>query len=187
MNIVLLGPPGSGKGTQGALLAERTGLPRISTGDLLRSAVARQTPLGQKARSFMDQGLLVPDAVIVGLIEEVLASDDVERGVIMDGFPRTVRQAEAVDRSLALRGSQVDHVLYIEVPEEELVRRMMGRSAKEGRSDDTPAAMRKRFAVFWKQTAPLVAFYRKKELLREIPGTGTIEAIMQGITSVVES
>ena len=187
MNIILLGPPGSGKGTQGARLSERTGLPRISTGDLLRSAVARQTPLGQKARSFMDQGLLVPDAIIVGLIEEVLASEEAERGVIMDGFPRTIRQAEAVDRSLALRDSQVDHVLYIEVPEDELVQRMMGRSLKEGRSDDTPEAIRKRFAVFWKQTAPLVAFYRKKQLLREIPGAGTMEAIEQRITTVVES
>lgn len=187
MNIVLLGAPGSGKGTQGALLTERTGLPKISTGDLLRSAVARQTPLGQKARSFMDQGLLVPDAIIVGLIEEVLASDDVVRGVIMDGFPRTVRQAEAVDRSLALRGARVDHVLYIDVPEEELVQRMIGRSHIEGRSDDTPEAIRKRFAVFWKQTAPLVAFYRKKKLLREVPGTGSIEAIAQRIGSVVES
>jgi adenylate kinase len=135
----------------------------------------------------MDQGRLVPDAVIVGLIQEVLASPDVERGVIMDGFPRTIRQAEAVERSLALRGSQVDHVLCIEVPEEELVRRMMGRSHKEGRSDDTPEAMRKRFAVFSKQTAPLIALYRKKQLLREIPGTGTIEAIAQRITSAVES
>jgi adenylate kinase len=186
MNIVLLGSPGSGKGTQGALLSSHTDLPRISTGDLLRSAVARQTPLGQKARSFMDQGLLVPDDVIVGLIEEVLASDEVERGVIMDGFPRTVRQAEAVDRALSVRGALVDHVLYIDVPEDELVRRMMGRANKEGRSDDTPDAMRERFRVFWKQTAPLIAYYRDKKRLTEVSGLGGIEAIQKRILSALE-
>jgi adenylate kinase len=177
MNVVLLGPPGSGKGTQGALLSEGTKLPRVSTGDVLRSAVDRGTPLGLEAKGYMDRGLLVPDDVILGLIEEVLALPEAADGVIMDGFPRTVAQAEAIGKLLGARGSEVDRVLSIEVPEEELVRRMLGRAAREGRSDDTPDAIQQRLEVYREQTEPLISYYRERGVLVEVDGIGTVESI----------
>jgi adenylate kinase len=187
MNIILLGPPGSGKGTQGALLAGRVGIPRVSTGDLLRSAAERETSLGQQARSYMDQGLLVPDDIIVGLIEEVLVSPDAEGGIMMDGFPRTIPQAEAVDRVLAERGVSVDCVLNIDVPEEELVRRMMGRAREQGRADDTPETIRKRFQVYVEQTAPLVQYYEDRGVVRNVAGVGSVEEIAQRVATIVGS
>jgi adenylate kinase len=177
VNLILLGAPGSGKGTQGALLSTRLGIRKIATGDLLRAAVHDKTPLGTRAQSFMDQGLLVPDEIILGLIEEVLKAPDAKQGIIMDGFPRTPGQAEAVDRLLGARGQQVDRVLLIDVPEEELMRRMLGRAAQEGRSDDTPETIRRRLHVYREQTAPLVAYYRERGLMTLIPGTGTVEEI----------
>jgi adenylate kinase len=187
MNIILLGPPGSGKGTQGALLSDRLGIPRVSTGDLLRNAVERGTPLGQQARSYMDQGLLVPDEIIVGLVEEVLASSEAANGILMDGFPRTVPQAEAVDRALGARGAAVDCVLNIDVPEEELVRRMMGRAREQGRADDTPETIRKRFQVYVEQTAPLVQYYEARGVVRNVEGIGSIDEIAQRVTATLES
>jgi adenylate kinase len=187
MNIILLGPPGSGKGTQGARLSDRLDIPRVSTGDLLRSAVERGTPLGQQARSYMDQGLLVPDEIIVGLIEEVLASPEAESGILMDGFPRTIPQAEAVDRALEARGATVDCVLNIDVPEDELVRRMMGRAREQGRADDTPETIRKRFQVYVEQTAPLVQYYEERGVVRNVEGIGSIDEIAQRVTTVLGS
>lgn len=181
MNIIVLGPPGSGKGTQGKLLSQRLSAPKIATGDLLRDAAKRGTDLGQQAKSYMDQGLLVPDEVIINLIDEVLCSPEASNGVIMDGFPRTVAQAEAVDRLLAERSSRVDCVLCIDVPEEEVVKRMLGRAAQEGRSDDTRETIQQRLAVFWEQTAPLVTYYRDRGVLIDIPGTGTVDAIAERI------
>ena len=177
MNIVLLGPPGSGKGTQGAILSERAGVPRVSTGDLLRSAVERGTHLGGQAKRYMEQGLLVPDDIILGLIAEVLASPDAAGGVIMDGFPRTVAQAEAIDALLADRGAGVDRVLSLEVDEDELVRRLLGRAEQEGRSDDTLDTIRQRIAVYWEQTAPLISYYRERGVLVQVPGSGGVEDI----------
>jgi adenylate kinase len=177
MNIILLGPPGCGKGTQGAILSKRMGAPRVSTGDLLRAAVKDGTPLGKKAQSYMDKGLLVPDEVILGLIEEVLSSSQAGKGMIMDGFPRTTAQADAVDGLLAARRSQIDKVLNFEVPDDELVRRMQGRAAQEGRADDTPEAFRRRLEVYREQTAPLVVYYRKRGKLTDVAGTGTVEEI----------
>lgn len=185
MNIILLGPPGSGKGTQGALLSQHTGLPRVSTGDLLRDTVERDTPLGREAKRYMDQGLLVPDTVILGLIEEVLASPEAAAGIIMDGFPRTAAQAEAVERLLAERQTAVDRVLSIEVPEDELVRRMMGRAKREGRDDDTPETIRQRFAVYAEQTAPLIAFYTERGLLTDVSGMGSVEEIAGRVREAV--
>jgi adenylate kinase len=181
MNVILLGPPGSGKGTQGALLAERAGVPRVSTGDLLRAAVAAGTPLGTQAKGYMDRGLLVPDDVILGLIGEVLHAPASARGVLMDGFPRTVPQAEAVDRLLAERGERIDYVLRIDVPEEELVRRMMGRARALGRSDDTPETIHQRLRVYEEQTAPLVAYYRDRGVVVDVPGVGSIDGIARSI------
>jgi adenylate kinase len=185
MYVILLGPPGAGKGTQGAILAERTGLPKIATGDLLRAAVKDGNLLGLKAKRFMDKGLLVPDDVIIGLIAGVLESGEARNGVIMDGFPRTVAQAEAVDRLLGDRNATVDHVLNFEVPRDELVRRLRGRAGTEGRSDDTPEAIQRRLEVYRKETEPLIAFYRDRGVLTVIQGTGSIETIATRVQEAV--
>jgi adenylate kinase len=179
VDLIILGAPGSGKGTQGALLSTRLAIPKISTGDLLRAAVKDGTPLGTKAKGFMDQGLLVPDEIILGLIEEVLESDAAARGVIMDGFPRTLPQAEAVDRLLAPLGRTVDRVLLIDVSDDELIARMVKRAAIEGRTDDTPETIRRRQAVYREQTAPLIAFYDRRNLVTRVNGLGTVEAIAE--------
>jgi adenylate kinase len=183
MYVMILGAPGSGKGTQGKLLAEHLGVPQVSTGDLLRAAVKQGTPLGLKAKGYMDQGLLVPDDVIFGLIQEILDSPPAAKGVLMDGFPRTIPQAEAVDRMLKAKKAQVDRVLLLEVDEEELVQRLLARAAKEGRSDDNMESIRQRLQVFHAQTAPLIAFYTTRGIVRRVPGMGTVEEIagrMQG-------
>lgn len=185
MNILLFGPPGAGKGTQGTILAERTGLPNVATGDLLRSAVRDGTPLGNQAQGYMDQGLLVPDEIIVGLLRELLASPHYARGLIMDGFPRTVVQAEAVDAALAERGSSVDYVLSLTVPQEDLVERMLRRAAIEGRSDDTAEAIRRRFEVYRKETEPLIAHYRERDVVTEVEGTGSVEDIARRVAQVL--
>lgn len=185
MNIILLGPPGCGKGTQGEILAERTGIARVSTGDLLRDAAGKGTPLGQRAKSYMDQGLLVPDDVIVGLLREVLASPRAAKGVIMDGFPRTVAQAGAVDALLAERKQRVDQVLFFDVPDQELLQRITGRAAAEGRSDDNPEAFRQRLVAYREQTQPLVDFYSKRGSLIEIEAVGSISEIAARVQAKV--
>jgi adenylate kinase len=185
MNIILLGPPGSGKGTQGAILANRTKLPQVATGDLLRAAVQAGTPLGRQAQPYMDEGLLVPDGIIVGLLREVLASPDTARGLIMDGFPRTLEQAEAVDVSLDSSGRRVDHVLSLTVPEDELVKRMLGRAALEGRSDDKAEAIRQRLDVYREETEPLIARYRERGVVSEVAGLGSVDQVAQRVAQVL--
>lgn len=177
MNVILLGPPGCGKGTQGEILAERTGVVRVSTGDLLREAAGKGTALGKRAKAYMDQGLLVPDDVIVGLLREVLVSPKASKGVLMDGFPRTVAQAEAVDSLLAERKQRVDQVLFFNVADRELLKRITGRAAVEGRSDDNPESFRRRLVAYREQTQPLVDFYRKRGILAEIDAVGAIAEI----------
>jgi adenylate kinase len=177
MNIILLGPPGSGKGTQGEILAKRTGITRVSTGDLLREAVEQGTTLGKRAKSYMEQGLLVPDDVIVALLREVMATPQAAKGIIMDGFPRTATQAAAVERLVAERKQRVDKVLYFNVPDEELKKRVMGRGVIGGRSDDTVEALQQRLAVYREQTAPLVAFYGERGNLVQIDAVGSITQI----------
>jgi adenylate kinase len=185
MYVMILGAPGSGKGTQGKLLAGHLGIPQVSTGDLLRAAVQAGTPLGTEAKGFMDQGLLVPDAVIIGLIREILASETARGGVLMDGFPRTVAQAEAVDRLLAERALRVDHVAVLDVDEPELVQRLLGRAAKEGRSDDNLQSIQQRLRVYHDQTAPLIAYYDRQGVVRRVPGMGDIDAIQQRLRKAV--
>ncbi len=174
---MILGAPGSGKGTQGKLLAEHLRVPQVSTGELLRAAVKRGTPLGKQAKTYMDQGLLVPDEVILGLIREILDSRDAAGGVLMDGFPRTVPQAAAVDRVLADRKARVDRVLVLEVDEGELVNRLLGRAAKEGRSDDNLESIKQRLQVYHAQTAPLISYYERQGVVRRVPGMGQVEEI----------
>jgi adenylate kinase len=187
MFLMILGAPGSGKGTQGKLLAEHLGIPQISTGELLRSAVQRGTPLGREAKGYMDRGLLVPDGVIVGLIREILDGREAARGVLMDGFPRTLPQARAVDRSLAERKARVDRVLLLEVEEQELVRRLLGRAAKEGRSDDNLESIKRRLAVYQEQTAPLVAYYDAQGAVRRIPGMGSVDDIQARVREAAKA
>jgi adenylate kinase len=185
VNIILLGPPGCGKGTQGEILAQRAGILRVSTGDLLRDAAARGTELGKRAKAFMDRGDLVPDDVIVGLLREVFASPAAAQGVMMDGFPRTVAQAEAVDRLLAERKGKVDQVLFFDVPDEELMKRIAGRAKAEGRADDNPESFRQRLVVYRRQTQPLVDFYRKRGNLVDIESVGTIPEIAERVKAKV--
>lgn len=187
MYLMILGAPGSGKGTQGKLLADHLGIPQVSTGELLRAAVKNGTPLGRQAKGFMDQGLLVPDDVILGLIREILDSAEAKRGVLMDGFPRTVAQAEAVDRILAERGGRVDQVALLEVDEEELVQRLLGRAAKEGRSDDNLQSIRQRLKVYQEQTAPLVAYYDGQGVVRRVAGMGNVEEIQERMQKAVQA
>jgi len=177
MRIVLLGPPGSGKGTQAALLKDRLGVPHISTGDLLRSAVAEGTPLGKKAQSFMDRGELVPDELMLGLIEERLGSADVKPGFILDGYPRNLAQARALDEVLERIGQPAEKALELVVDEEQIVDRLAKRADEEGRSDDTEEVVRNRLAVYREQTAPVSDYYREKGLLEQIDGIGSIEEI----------
>jgi len=183
--ILILGAPGSGKGTQGRILADRLGLPKITTGDILRSAVRAKTPLGLDARKYMDAGKLVPDAVILGLIKDELAKPEAKNGAIFDGFPRTAAQAELVDKILAERGQRLNHILLLDVTEEELVRRMHRRAVEEGRTDDTPQAIATRLQVYQRDTAPLIAHYAQRGNVHRVPGTGTVEQIAEEIKRIL--
>ena len=185
-NIMILGAPGSGKGTQGKLLAQHLGIPQVSTGDLLRAAMKQGTPLGLKAKEFYDKGLLVPDELIFGLIQEILDSPPARNGVLMDGFPRTIPQAEAVDRMLKAKGARVDRVLLLEVAEDELVERLLGRAAKEGRADDNMESITQRLKVYHAQTAPLIEFYTKRGVVVRVPGMGSVDDIQVRMKQAVQ-
>jgi len=183
--ILLLGAPGSGKGTQGKILAERMGLPKITTGDILRAAVQAGSDLGREAKKFMDEGKLVPDSVVLGLIKTELDKPEAKEGAIFDGFPRTAAQAQLVDQTLGERGQRLTHVLLFDMPEEELIRRMLARAAQEQRSDDTPEAIKTRLQVYQRDTAPLVAHYAQRGVMHRVPGAGTIEDIATEIKRVI--
>jgi adenylate kinase len=183
--ILLLGAPGAGKGTQGKILAERLGLPKITTGDILRAAVKAGTPLGVEARRHMNAGKLVPDAVIMGLIKDELAKPEAKDGAVLDGFPRTAPQAELVDRTLAERAQRLNHVLLLDVAEDELIRRMHSRAGLEGRADDTPETIRTRLQVYQRDTAPLIAHYAQRGNVHRVPATGTVEEIATEIRRII--
>ena len=185
MFILILGAPGSGKGTQGKILAERLGLPKITTGDLIRSAMKDGTPLGLEVKKFYDEGKLVPDSVILGMIKDELNRPEAKEGAIFDGFPRTAAQAELVDRTLAQRQQRLNHILLMDVTEEELVRRMQARSQVEGRTDDAPEAIATRLQVYQRDTAPLIAHYAQRGIVHRVPGTGTVEAIAGEIKRII--
>ncbi len=179
MRIVLLGPPGSGKGTQATLLKERLGVPHISTGDLLRSAVADRTPLGLKAKEAMDAGNLVSDDLVLGLIEERMGLQDVKAGYILDGYPRNLAQAHALDDVLGRLALPVQKALSLIVDEEQIVQRLAKRAQEEGRSDDTEEVVRNRLMVYREQTAPVAGYYQSHGLLVEVDGIGTVQQINQ--------
>jgi len=183
--ILILGAPGSGKGTQGKILAERLGLPKITTGDILRAAMKAGTPLGVEAKKYYDDGKLVPDSVVLGMIKDELARPEAKDGAIFDGFPRTAGQAELVDRTLAERGQRLNHILLLDVTEDELVRRMRQRSQIEGRTDDTPEAIATRLQVYQRDTAPLIAHYAQRGIVHRVPGTGTVDEITGEIKRII--
>lgn len=186
MRIVLLGAPGSGKGTQAALLVEELDLPHISTGELLRTAAKAGTLLGQKAKAVIDRGELVSDEIMLGLIEERLSGDDVTNGFILDGYPRNLAQAEALDELLERLGQPVDEALQIDVDPELLVQRIAKRAAEEGRSDDTEDVVRKRMQVYAEQTAPVVDYYARRGVLSRVLGEGGVDEVFQRIRGVLQ-
>ena len=213
MRIILLGPPGAGKGTQAKDLVTKYGIPQILTGDILRKNLADKTPLGLEAKKYMDKGELVPDSVVVGIVKERLKEDDCKKGYILDGFPRTVPQAEALDAALADMKTPIGKVLSIEVPDSELVKRLGGRrtcrscqagyhvmfkpSKKEGvcdscggelyqRDDDKEEAIKNRLKVYVASTAPLVGYYKNKGMLATIDGVGDMKVILDRMVKALE-
>lgn len=187
MRIIFLGPPGSGKGTQAKLLAERLGVPAISTGEILRTAVREGTPLGLRAKAIMEAGELVPDGLMIDLIRDRLAAPDASRGFILDGFPRTVEQAEALERLLSGNGTPLAAVLNLSVPESVLVDRMHGRALAEGRADDRPETILERLRVYRQKTEPLAGFYRGRRLLTDVDGMGDVAIIADRIDQALAS
>jgi adenylate kinase len=212
MNLILLGPPGAGKGTQAKMMVEAYGIPQISTGDMLRAAVKNQTELGMEAKKYMDAGGLVPDEVVIGLVKERLSEDDCAKGFMLDGFPRTVPQAEELDKVLNGLGKNIDHVVSIEVPNDELMGRLTGRRTckacgqgfhmvfdppkKEGacdkcggelyqRDDDNEATVSNRLKVYEDQTKPLIDYYTGKGSIRPIDGVGGIPEIFERIKGLL--
>lgn len=185
MRIVLFGPPGSGKGTQAAMLKERLAVPHISTGDLLRAAVKAGSPLGLQVKSVMDAGQLVSDDLMLDLLEDRFAQDDARAGFILDGYPRNLAQANALDAMLARTGQPLDLALLLEVPHELIVERLAGRAAAEGRKDDDPDTVRARLKVYADQTAPVADFYRQRGQLVDIDGTGSVQDVQSRLSTVL--
>ncbi len=182
MQIVFIGPPGAGKGTQAERIVAKYGLAHLSTGDMLRAARAAKTAVGVEADKYMSAGELVPDAIIVDIIAERLEQPDCRDGYLLDGFPRTIAQAEALDRMLQAKGTSLDGVLELNVPEDELFQRLAGR----GRADDQPEVIRQRLVAYREQTEPLLQYYQKQGLLNSIDGMGTIEEIFQKAEAVLD-
>ena len=213
MKIIMLGAPGAGKGTQAKMLAERYGIPHISTGDIFRANIKNNTELGKKAKSYMDAGELVPDELVVDLVVDRIKNKDCMKGFILDGFPRTIPQAEALDYALNNQNEKIDYAINIDVPDAAIVERMSGRRAcvgcgatyhvvynptkKEGicdacgeklilRDDDKPETVQKRLDVYHEQTKPLIAHYEKKDSLLTVDGTQDIEVVFAKITEVLD-
>jgi adenylate kinase len=181
--FILFGPPGAGKGTQAVELSQRFAVPHISTGDLFRAAIAAQTPVGVKAQGYLDRGELVPDEVVIDIIRERLVQSDTQAGWILDGFPRTIPQAQALDDLLTNIRQALERVINLTVPDEALVERMLNR----GRKDDTEEVIRRRLQVYQDQTAPLIDFYRGRQLLHDIDGSGAVDVITSAIENAVAS
>ena len=180
-DIVIMGPPGAGKGTQAKLFRETTGWTHLSTGDLFRQHLRLGTDLGRIARSYMDHGDYVPDDVTVRMVRDFIRERPLDERLLFDGFPRTVAQAVELDRLLEDRGRRIGRVLLLDVPRPELERRMLSRAHQEGRTDDTPDIIRRRFDVYEDQTRPVLDYYEKKALLQRVPATGSVEDVNRAL------
>ena len=212
MKIIMLGAPGAGKGTQAKMIADKYSIPHISTGDIFRANIKNGTELGKKANTYMDQGLLVPDELVVDLVVDRVGQEDCANGYVLDGFPRTIPQAESLDAALEKLGSKVDYAINVEVPDENIVRRMSGRRAcvacgatyhivhiptkVEGicdrcgselilRDDDKPETVKKRLAVYHEQTQPLIDYYNNKKVLVEVDGTKDMNDVFADIVKIL--
>lgn len=212
MKIIMLGAPGAGKGTQAKKIAEKCGIPHISTGDIFRANIKNGTELGKKAKTYMDQGLLVPDELVCDLVVDRIQQDDCKKGYILDGFPRTIPQAESLDKALAAIGEKMDYAIDVDVPDENIIKRMGGRRAcvgcgatyhlvyaptkKEGicdvcggelilRDDDKPETVQKRLGVYHEQTQPLIDYYKNQGILREVDGTVDMEDVFKEILNIL--
>ena len=212
MKIIMLGAPGAGKGTQAKKIAEKYQIPHISTGDIFRANIKGGTELGMKAKTFMDQGMLVPDEITIGMLMDRIGQEDCSNGYVLDGFPRTIPQAESLTKALAERGEKVDYAINVDVPNENIINRMSGRRAclgcgatyhitfnppvKEGicdtcgqelvlRDDDKPETVKKRLDVYHQQTQPLIDYYKNAEVLAEVDGTLPMDAVFQGIVEIL--
>lgn len=212
MKIIMLGAPGAGKGTQAKMIADKYSIPHISTGDIFRANIKNGTELGKKAKNYMDQGLLVPDELVVDLVVDRVGQEDCSNGYVLDGFPRTIPQAESLDAALEKLGSKVDYAINVEVPDENIVRRMSGRRAcvacgatyhivhiptkVEGicdrcgselilRDDDKPETVKKRLAVYHEQTQPLIDYYNDKKVLVEVDGTKDMNDVFTDIVKIL--
>lgn len=183
MNLILFGPPGAGKGTQAEKLVEHFDLPHLSTGNIFRSNIQNKTPLGQKVKSILDSGKLVPDETVVELVADELDKDKYDDGVVLDGFPRTVGQAEALDQYFEANGKQVDAFVTLDVPEEELIGRILSRG--EGRTDDTPEKIKTRLQVYRKETEPVLNYYKQQGVVEEVNGVGDVDEIFERIKEAV--
>jgi len=212
MNIILIGPPGAGKGTQATRMIDRLGVPQISTGDMFRAAVKEGSPMGKKSKEYMDKGALVPDDVVIGVVKERFQKPDCKKGFILDGFPRTLEQAKALDGLLKDLGTKLDHVVVIEVPDDYLVKRLTGRRTCRGcnymhhiefdppkksgvcdkcggelyqRDDDQEATIRQRLTTYHGQTSPLIEYYGKQNIVRKINGTLSMEKVQDEIKKAI--
>lgn len=212
MRVIFLGPPGVGKGTQADFIAQKYGIPKLSTGDLLRESVAKETSLGKEAKGYMNRGELVPDAVVIGLVEEKLGSPECQQGFLLDGFPRTVTQADQLSSYLASRNESLDRVVYFSLSKDEIIRRISGRRScpeckavyhlesippkQEGicdacgkaliqRNDDRPETIESRLAVYQEQTAPLIEYYKTRNILGELNGAGLVSAVQDRLVALL--
>jgi adenylate kinase len=187
MNIVLFGPPGAGKGTQADILKHDLGLAHLSTGDMLRAAVAAETELGRQAKAIMAEGKLVPDEVVTGVVADRIDAPDCANGFILDGFPRTLPQAEALDTMLSEKGKRLDAVVEVRVPDEVLISRIEKRAAETGgeRADDNAETLKRRLAVYHEQTAPVLPYYERRGVLRVIDGDRPVEEVTAAIEAAI--
>lgn len=186
-NLILFGPPGSGKGTQSEKLVERYGLVHLSTGNLLRQEIADKTPLGLEAKSFIDKGQLVPDEVVIGMVDSYFDAHKNAKGFLFDGFPRTVAQAVALDRLLEMKNTHITAVIALEVGEDELIKRLLNRGKTSGRSDDTDEqVIRKRFSVYTNETTPVANHYRISDKFHTVKGEGTVDQIFAGLCDAID-
>ena len=187
IRLLLIGPPGAGKGTQAALLAQHFGIPAISTGDIFRENVRNETELGLKAKSFMDRGEYVPDSLTNDLVRDRLSQDDAAAGFLLDGYPRTIDQVNELDEMLSEQETQLDVVVQLTADHEELLRRLSGRAAEQGRSDDTPEVISRRLSVYDEQTAPLIDVYASRSLVAKVDGLGEISDVTARIVEVINA